>query len=184
MEASLLCPARRKPRSAKRQDLIEKFRFLPLHIVNKLRIRGRLCNLDPDDAIQVGQVALIRAADHFDFSRGVQFSTYAYRCIFWGILTEIRREGKWSAGGNCDPQTTGWTEEAVMEDIGSHIALKEDFVSAASMMWRACMNTEDFIAVLLKYGCPGLLLEEIGKIMGVSKERVRQRVDRLMKAVK
>ena len=49
------------------------------------RFRGR--GIEYDDLVQAGSLGLVKAADAFDFSRGVKFSTYAVPMI----LGEVRR---------------------------------------------------------------------------------------------
>lgn len=65
---------------------------LPLlhHIV------GRLCfdvpgRIERDDLLGWGMIGLIAAADSWDASRGLQFSTYAFPKIRGAILDELRR---------------------------------------------------------------------------------------------
>lgn len=45
-------------------------------------------NVEFDDAVSISYIGLIKAAEHFDASRKVKFSTYAIKCI----LTEFRKE--------------------------------------------------------------------------------------------
>lgn len=45
-----------------------------------------------DELVCVGNVALIRAVDLFDFRRGIRFSTYAYQAIERSIFDAFRRD--------------------------------------------------------------------------------------------
>ena len=47
-----------------------------------------------DEMVCVGNAALIRAVDLFDFRRGIRFSTYAYQAIQRAIFHEHRRESR------------------------------------------------------------------------------------------
>ncbi len=58
------------------------------HIVGRMSLpRG----LDRDDVLGWGMLGLIAAAEGFDSSRGMAFSTYAYSRIRGAILDELRR---------------------------------------------------------------------------------------------
>lgn len=48
-------------------------------------------NLRYDDFYDVLSIALCKAAATFDSSRGVAFSTYAYKCFFNAVGSEIRK---------------------------------------------------------------------------------------------
>ncbi len=48
-------------------------------------------HIDRDDLLGFGMVGLISAADSFDASRGLKFSTYAYPKMRGAILDELRR---------------------------------------------------------------------------------------------
>ncbi len=47
-----------------------------------------------DDVLQEGAVALLRAAEYFDPSRGVKFSTYATRAIWGQVARFLQAEGR------------------------------------------------------------------------------------------
>lgn len=72
-----------KERNEKQQQLIRDNLGLVHSCANRFRGRGT----DYDDLFQAGCIGLIKAADHFDESRGFAFSTYAVPVI----LGEIRR---------------------------------------------------------------------------------------------
>lgn len=42
-----------------------------------------------DDLISEGNMALCKAAQHFDPARGFRFTTYAYRCIYLALLKHV-----------------------------------------------------------------------------------------------
>ena len=54
------------------------------------RFKGR--GMDYEDLFQAGCMGLVKAADHFDFSRGLKFSTYAVPVIL-GEMRRLFREG-------------------------------------------------------------------------------------------
>lgn len=72
-----------------RARLIEQNLGLVRHIVK--RYQGRGC--DMEDLFQIGVIGLIKAVDHFDLGRDVQFSTYAVPMIMGEIKRFFRDDG-------------------------------------------------------------------------------------------
>lgn len=50
-------------------------------------------NQDRDDLFQIGSIGLIKAANGFDETKNIKFTTYAAQCIRNEILMEFRRQG-------------------------------------------------------------------------------------------
>lgn len=74
----------------------ERDRLIIEHVPLLKHIVGRMCfdvpgSIDRDDLFGFGMLGLIAAADTFDESRGLAFSTYAYPKIRGAILDELRR---------------------------------------------------------------------------------------------
>jgi len=72
-----------------RQKLITHNLRLVAHIVKRYTY-----SLEADDLLSVGTIGLIKAIDSFDYSKKVQLSTYAARCINNEILMLIRSNKK------------------------------------------------------------------------------------------
>lgn len=77
-----------KDSNKKRDEYIDGNYGLVHSCANKFRGRG----VEYDDLFQAGCVGLIKAADHFDESRGFAFSTYAVSVIL-GEIKRIFRDG-------------------------------------------------------------------------------------------
>ncbi len=60
------------------------------HLVGRMHFDGQ-GGLDRDDLYGFGMLGLIAAADSWEVSRGLKFSTYAYTKIRGAILDELRR---------------------------------------------------------------------------------------------
>lgn len=84
----LLERARGGDKSAK-DLLINENLGLVHHIVKRFIGRG----VEADDLFQIGSIGLIKAIDHFDFSFGVRFSTYAVPMIQGEIKRFLRDDG-------------------------------------------------------------------------------------------
>ncbi|MEO0650275.1 MAG: FliA/WhiG family RNA polymerase sigma factor [Planctomycetota bacterium] len=76
--------------SEAREALILEHVPLLQHIVGRLAVELP-ARVDRDDLLGYGMVGLVAAADGFDPSRGLQFSTYAYPRIRGAILDELRK---------------------------------------------------------------------------------------------
>lgn len=75
--------------SAKREALILEHIPLVKHLVGRMAFDA--AGVDRDDLYGVGLLGLIAAADAWDESRGLAFSTFAYPRIRGSILDELRR---------------------------------------------------------------------------------------------
>lgn len=74
--------------------LFEQNQALAHKVMASFRTRIRGLRLDPDDVRQVALCGLWSAAASFDPSRGLAFSTIAYRTIQLRLLEFINRESK------------------------------------------------------------------------------------------
>ncbi len=74
---------------AARDELVE--RYLPL--ARRLAARYRHTNEETDDLVQVASIALVKAIDRFDVSRGSGFSSYAVPTILGELKRHFRDHG-------------------------------------------------------------------------------------------
>lgn len=84
----LILKAQNGDKSA-REEIIEQNLGLVHSIVRKFLGRG----YDADDLFQIGCIGIIKAADKFDTSYGVRFSTYAVPMIMGEIKRFLRDDG-------------------------------------------------------------------------------------------
>jgi RNA polymerase sigma-B factor len=82
-----------------RERFVERFSGLVFSVVNKFRSR-----CEWEDLVQVGYLGLIKAAEAYDPSQRVKFTTYAYHCILGEVTHFIRdrkelvRRPRWHVG--------------------------------------------------------------------------------------
>lgn len=153
-----------------------------LALVLAMAKRTRMSEVDFSDLVSEGNMALLRAVDKFDVARGFKFSTYACRAI----LKAFSRTGvKLSKYRQLFP-----TDFDPKLEKSNHMELKragheDDCVDEIRQIIRnnAAELTDieqEVIQHRFALGKPAgtepspLTLEEVGKIIGVTKERVRQ----------
>lgn len=148
-----------------------------LRLVFSLAKRFAGANQDEfGECVAEGNIALMRAVEHYDFSRGNRFSTYAHHAIRRQLLQrvrgEVRRRERFLPGGD--------DAAANMDrDEGDSLRL----VQRSSLAARAvedllpCLSDRERAVIEVRFGLgqrSEQTFEEIGRSMGVSKERVRQ----------
>ena len=173
-----------------------------LALVLAMAKRVRLAELDFADLISEGNMALMRSVDKFDCGRGFKFSTYACRAILkafsrHGIKVSTHRK---RFGAEYDPafeksdhlERVRATHERECADEVKHIVLsnKADLSDIELKVIGHRYGLEDALglgeggfpapaamASLAEPKTPAaepLTLEQVGQVIGVTKERVRQ----------
>ena len=154
-----------------------------LALVLAMAKRTRMNPGDFPDLISEGNMALLRAVDKFDVSRGFKFSTYACRAI----LKAFSRQGiKFSKYRGMFP--TDFDPKLERSNYGAekNAAHEDDCVDEIRRIVHT--NTADLsdveqkvVAARFNVGpeqtdpeARPLTLEQVGKMIGVTKERVRQ----------
>ncbi|MCE2885371.1 MAG: sigma-70 family RNA polymerase sigma factor [Planctomycetaceae bacterium] len=171
-----------------------------LALVLAMAKRVRLSEVDFADLIGEGNMALMRSVDKFDCGRGFKFSTYACRAILkafsrHGIKVSNQRK---RFGAEYDPvleksnhlETVRATHEQDCADEVKHIVLtnKADLsdIERQVISHRFGINmdavpefhgssvTNDLPRASAVDAGAQLTLEQVGQVIGVTKERVRQ----------
>ena len=140
--------------------------------------RARIPNVEFPELISEGNMALLRAIEKFDVSRGFKFSTYACRAILKGFNRMATKAGRYYTrfGTQYDPdlERSDYDERRhEMQQAGAVDDLRE--VIAKN---RANLTAVERTIVVERFGLAGepkgKTLAEVGKIVGLSNERVRQ----------
>ncbi len=150
-----------------------------LALVLAMAKRTRLGDVDFAEIVSEGNMALIRAVDKFNVDRGFKFSTYACRAILKAFsrtaLKSNRHRTRFPVEFEPEMEKSDWTDrrrDAVEEDCIDELKAIVDRnladlsqVEETVIRRRFNWKQEDEHA---------LTLEEVGQIIGVTKERVRQ----------
>ncbi len=141
--------------------------------IAKKHMRG---NRDFFEVVSDGNLSLLKAAEKFDFTRGFKFSTYAA----WAIMKNYARATP-AQITYADRYQTG--REEYIETVPARAAEEsaDERVPAVRVALNRMLDslTEREQRVLRRhYGLDDsgqtMTLEEIGRVLGVSKERIRQ----------
>ena len=110
-------------------------------LVKSIAIRlSRVYNEEVEDLIQIGYIGLIKAAERFDESRGLAFSTYAVPMITGEIRSQLRDHGaiKVSRSLKSDAYAVRSAESAFITRCGRSPKLTELAEEAGLSKERTC----------------------------------------------
>lgn len=150
-----------------------------LALVLAMAKRTRLGDVDFAEVVSEGNMALLRAVDKFSIDRGFKFSTYACRAILKAFSRTAMKASKhrtrFPVEFEPDLEKSDWADkrrDAVEDDCLDELkAIVDrnlaDLSSVEETVIRRRFNWEQ------QQDSP-LTLEEVGQIIGVTKERVRQ----------
>lgn len=159
---------------------IERIKNLIIEASLKLviRIAGRHASgANLSDLISEGNIALIRAVDKFDYTKGFRFSTYAS----WVVAREFAHFQPTPASG---ADRGGFDEKAIFEHLKTRSAGVEAIEMARTSLEQVMeenLSEREQYVIRYHFGLTGSLvkkkfktLKQIGDELGLSKERVRQ----------
>jgi RNA polymerase primary sigma factor len=150
-----------------------------LALVLAMAKRTRLGDVDFAEIVSEGNMALIRAVDKFDVGRGFKFSTYACRAILKAFsrtaMKHNRHRTRFPVEFEPDYEKSDWVDKK--RDV-----VEEDCIDELKQIVdRNLADLSDTEQTVLRRRFnwqqeeeSPLTLEEVGKIIGVTKERVRQ----------
>jgi RNA polymerase primary sigma factor len=125
-----------------------------------------------------GNMALIRAVERFDHTRGFKFSTYASWAIMRDLgrkMSQRRRDGSPSRPLNAHEETLAEIRDPRSDEREQQSARKN--VEAVVTRILGCLSDREQRILVKRYGLDGAgakTLEQIGRELRVTKERVRQ----------
>jgi RNA polymerase primary sigma factor len=150
-----------------------------LALVLAMAKRTRLGDVDFAEVVSEGNMALIRAVEKFNVDRGFKFSTYACRAILKAFsrtaLKSSRHKMRFPVEFEPDMEKSDWQDRR-------RGAVEEDCIDELkAIVSRNLAELSDIEATVIRRrfnweqeADAPLTLEEVGQIIGVTKERVRQ----------
>jgi RNA polymerase sigma factor (sigma-70 family) len=164
-----------------------------LALVLAMAKRTRISDMDFADLISEGNMALLRAIDKFDAGRGFKFSTYACRAIIKGFsrMGQKQTRQRQMFPAEFDPKME--RSDFMEKKRRSH---EEDCVDELRDIIRdnkADLTQIEKEVIEHRFGVgqlghtnegQALTLEQVGSIIGVTKERVRQIQNRALEKIK
>jgi len=161
-----------------------------LALVLAMAKRTRMSEVDFADLVSEGNMALLRAVDKFDAGRGFKFSTYACRAILKAFSRQGMKLSKHRQRfpTDFDPKLEKSDHlESKRADFEKDAA---DEVKRIVMANRADLSDIERTVIDYRFGIESqrtekpMTLEQIGQIIGVTKERVRQIQNKALEKIK
>jgi len=161
-----------------------------LALVLAMAKRTRMSEVDFADLVSEGNMALLRAVDKFDAGRGFKFSTYACRAILKAFsrqgmkLSKHRQRFPTDFDPKLEKSDFLETKRADFEKDAA------DEVKRIVMNNRAELSDIERTVIDYRFGIESertekpMTLEQIGQIIGVTKERVRQIQNKALEKIK
>ncbi len=154
-----------------------------LPLVLAMAKRTRLANADYMELISEGNMALLRSVEKFDCTRGFKFSTYACRAILKSFSRVAMRASRYRGRfpTEFDPTLEKSTYQEELRE--THEADCVDELRGIISQNSANLNEVEVKVLQARFalgqvaGAPGdgpKTLEQVGLLIGVTKERVRQ----------
>ena len=149
-----------------------------LALVLAMAKRTRIPNVEFPELVSEGNMALLRSVEKFDVSRGFKFSTYACRAILKSFHRLATNTGRYRQHfpTEFDPGL-----ERSDYDVQKHDRQRDDSVEALREILarnRAALSDVERTILMERFaigtGGKGRTLSEVGKLVGLTNERVRQ----------
>lgn len=160
-----------------------------LALVLAMAKRTRMSEVDFADLVSEGNMALLRAVDKFDAGRGYKFSTYACRAILKAFSRQGMKLSKYRQRfpTDFDPklEKSNYLETRRADFEKDTAAEVREIVQAN----RAELTDVERTVIEHRFGLESgeekpMTLEQVGQIIGVTKERVRQIQNKAMEKIR
>ena len=163
-----------------------------LPLVMAMAKRAKLASIDYSELISEGNMALLRSVDKFDCGRGFKFSTYACRAIlksFSRVAMRVsRHRGRFPVEFDPAIERSDYLERKREEIVIDCVDDLKDILlrnlADLSEVERPVICERFALSSTDREGASPKTLEEVGVIIGVTKERVRQIQNKALKKIR
>jgi len=151
-----------------------------LALVLAMAKRTRMSEVDFADLVSEGNMALLRSVDKFDCGRGFKFSTYACRAILKAFSRQGMKLSKYRQRFPTDFDPALEKSNHLENLRREHELESADEVKHVVLSNEADLSDVEQTVIHHRFGIDlpddqePLTLEQVGQIIGVTKERVRQ----------
>lgn len=148
-----------------------------MNLVVAMTTRRRVRSVDFAEQVSEGSMALLRAIDKFDASRGFKFSTYVCRAVFKSFNRLATKTGQYAQrfGKSFEPEMEQSHHDEYLHDI-RQADLLEDVREIVDINAAELTELEHSVLVdrFAMNGRDKKTLAQLGSKLGLSNERVRQ----------
>jgi RNA polymerase primary sigma factor len=154
--------------------------------------RTRLSNIDYMELISEGNMALLRSVEKFDCGRGFKFSTYACRAILKSFSRVAMRSSRYRGRFPAEFDPT-LEKSNYQEEVREHVEMDcVDELRGIIQENTADLNEVEVTVLRARFALGHLggdaegpkTLEQVGMLIGVTKERVRQIQNRALEKLR
>jgi RNA polymerase primary sigma factor len=200
LQQEVWATATRQPTGEQASDILRWYRLADrireqiaetnLALVLAMAKRTRMSEVDFADLVSEGNMALLRAVDKFDAGRGYKFSTYACRAILKAFsrqgmkLSKYRQRFPTDFDPKLEKSNFLETKRATFEKDAA------EEVKRIVRDNRAELTDVERTVIEHRFGIDSgatekpMTLEQVGQIIGVTKERVRQIQNKAMEKIR
>ena len=132
--------------------------------------------LEPDDFVQESMIGFLRAVNTYDFSKGVPFEAYAFRCMKNSINTVAGKYGKEI------PADSDFIDASDSADDPLDRILAEEELLQVLEACRATLTPAEHTIIILRAG--GLSYDEIAQKLYITPKAVDSALQRARKKLK
>jgi RNA polymerase primary sigma factor len=164
-----------------------------LALVLAMAKRTRMTEVDFGELVSEGNMALLRAIDKFDAARGFKFSTYACRAIIKGFSRLGMKQSKIRSMFPTDFDTKLERSDYLEKRRDTHESDCVEEIRDIIRENRAELSQIEQEVIEHRFGVgnhgaqhdgTALTLDQVGKLIGVTKERVRQIQNKAMEKIR